>query len=168
MPKTLSGRRTRIAVIALLVLQALCTLFFITELATEVLGLRHWALSWELRELLQVLASAGLLVGTLMGAWLLRLVLVRARDVERQLRAASGAFFAALDDAFTEWGLSPSEREVALAAVRGLSNAEIGDMRGTSDSTVKSQMNAVYRKAGVSNRAQLLSHFVDLLIAEES
>ena len=62
--------------------------------------------------------------------------------------------------------LSPAERDVAWFTVKGLSMQEIARMRETSDGTVKAQSNAIYRKAGVSGRYQLLSQFVDELMIE--
>ena len=41
-------------------------------------------------------------------------------------------------------------------------------MRGTSEGTVKAQTNAIYRKAGVTGRPQLLSLFIDELMGEEN
>lgn len=150
---------------ASLAVQVICALFFVVELVTDVLGLRHWALSWEIREALQVAASLGLILGAVLGVILLRQTLKRIRNVERQVAAASGAFFEVMDGCFAEWGLTPSEREVALFAVRGYSNSEIAETRGKSEATIKTQMNAVFRKAGVTGRAQLISQFVDVLIA---
>jgi DNA-binding CsgD family transcriptional regulator len=68
------------------------------------------------------------------------------------------------DDHFTEWGLTAAERDVALFALKGMSIAEIAELRQTSQGTVKAQTNAIYRKAGVSGRPQLLSLFVDELM----
>ncbi len=153
-----------IAAMVLLLVQFLCAGFFISEFVTEVFGLRNWAVTWEVREILQASASIGLLLGTVAGLLLLRVAVVRMRRAERQVQAASGEFFAMMEVSFSDWGLSPSERDVALFAVRGMSNAEIARLRGTSEATIKSQMNAVFRKAGVSSRAQLISQFVELLI----
>lgn len=63
-------------------------------------------------------------------------------------------------------GLTPSERDVAWFTIKGLSLAEIARMRQTSDGTVKAQSNAIYRKAGVSGRTQLLSLFLEDLMEE--
>lgn len=153
-----------VPVIVLLVVQSLCALFFVVELFTEVLGLRHWAVSWEVRELLQVTASLGLILGTVAGAVLLRTTMRRMARVQRQVQVASGAFFDVVEECFEEWGLSPAEREVALLAVRGCTNGEIAAIRNKSEATIKSQMNAVFRKAAVTGRPQLLSEFVDHLI----
>jgi DNA-binding NarL/FixJ family response regulator len=47
-----------------------------------------------------------------------------------------------------------------------MSIAEIATLRNTSEGTVKAQTNAIYRKAGVSGRPQLLSVFIDDLLEE--
>ena len=41
-------------------------------------------------------------------------------------------------------------------------------MRGTSEGTVKAQSNAIYRKAGVTGRTQLLSLFLEDLMGDAS
>ena len=71
-----------------------------------------------------------------------------------------------LNDKFVEWGLTPAERDVAFFAIKGLSTQEIAELRQTSEGTVKAQTFAIYRKANVSGRAQLLSVFIEDLIAE--
>ena len=69
-----------------------------------------------------------------------------------------------VDENFTKWGLTPAERDVALFTIKGLSLAEIADLRGTSEGTIKAQTNAIYRKASVSGRPQLLSLFIEDLM----
>ncbi len=54
---------------------------------------------------------------------------------------------------------------MALFSIKGMSLAEIAELRNTSDGTVKAQSNAIYRKAGVSGRPQLLSLFIEDLMA---
>jgi DNA-binding NarL/FixJ family response regulator len=84
--------------------------------------------------------------------------------MESQLREASGAFAELLDQRFTQWGLTKSERDVAWFTIKGLSIADIARLRQTSEGTVKAQSNAIYRKSGVSGRTQLLSIFIDDLM----
>lgn len=164
--KPVFRRSTVIGLTALVLVQGICAAFFILELATEVLGLRHWAVAWEVREALQIGASLGLLLGALASIMLLRNALHRVGAVERQLRAASGLFLEVMQDQFDLWGLSPAEQDVALFAIRGYSNQEIADARGKSEATIKTQLNAVFRKAGVSGRPALVSHFIDILVAQ--
>ncbi len=121
---------------------------------------------WRFRELMEIGAALGLLVGISLAALMLRASLRRTRAAEQALRAASGAFMELVDERFGEWGLTPAERDVALFALKGLSIAEIADLRQTSEGTVKAQTNAIYRKAGVTGRPQLLSLFVEDLMGE--
>ncbi len=51
-------------------------------------------------------------------------------------------------------------------SIKGLSTADIANLRNTSEGTVKAQTNAIYRKAGVSGRPQLLSLFIDELMTD--
>jgi DNA-binding NarL/FixJ family response regulator len=51
--------------------------------------------------------------------------------------------------------LSTAERDVAKLVARGFTNAEIGKHLGKSALTVKKQLEAVFSKAGVANRAEL-------------
>ena len=76
----------------------------------------------------------------------------------------SGAFGEFLQHQFRDWDLSPSESDVALFAIKGSSIAEIARMRGTKDGTIKAQLNAIYRKAGVTGRPQLISFFIDEMV----
>ncbi|MBP7000326.1 MAG: helix-turn-helix transcriptional regulator [Amaricoccus sp.] len=89
----------------------------------------------------------------------------RAERMSDRLKAASGAFAALVTETFAAWGLTPAEREVALLTLKGFSAAEIAALRGAREGTVRAQGAAVYRKAGVAGRAQLIAHFVDDLLA---
>jgi DNA-binding CsgD family transcriptional regulator len=86
---------------------------------------------------------------------------------EERLRRASGAFADLLEERFTEWSLTAAERDVALFAIKGLSTADIARVRATSEGTVKAQTNAIYRKAGVTGRPQLLSLFIEDLMRDD-
>lgn len=164
--KPVFKRSTVIGLGILVIFQIACATFFTLELATDVLGLRNWAVAWEVREALQVGASLGLLIGAIASILLLRNTLRRVDEVQRQVRAASGLFLEVMEDQFDHWELSPAERDVALFAIRGYSNQEIAKARGKSEATIKTQLNAVFRKASVSSRSALVSHFIDILAAQ--
>lgn len=75
---------------------------------------------------------------------------------------------AAIDHQFERWGLSPAEREVGLLLLKGLSLKEAAAARNTSERTVRQQALAVYRKAGLSGRAELAAFFLqDLLLPRD-
>ncbi|HGG06004.1 MAG TPA: helix-turn-helix transcriptional regulator [Aliiroseovarius sp.] len=131
---------------------------------SSVFGLRTTPITWQSRELIEVGAAIGLILGLVLGAIALHRTSARNQVVEDQLRAASGAFMDLLEERFDEWKLTPAERDVALFAIKGLSTQEIAGLRETSEGTVKAQTNAIYRKAKVTGRPQLLSQFIDDLM----
>lgn len=147
--------------------QALCAIIFISDVFSSLLGLEAAALSWETRELLEIAAALGLIIGAVLGGFAMRRVITDRNKAQERLRRASGAFSELLEERFGEWGLTPAERDVALFAIKGMSTAEIAVLRATSEGTVKAQTNAIYRKAGVTGRSQLLSLFIDDLMRDE-
>ena len=147
--------------------QALCAIFFVSDVFSSIFGFEASALSWEIRELLEISAAFGLFTGAALGAFAMRRVIRDRNIAQERLRRASGAFMDLLEERFKEWGLTPAERDVALFAIKGMSTAEISVLRSTSEGTVKAQTNAIYRKAGVSGRSQLLSLFIDDLMRDE-
>jgi DNA-binding CsgD family transcriptional regulator len=153
--------------IAIFVIQALCAVFFVSDILSSVLGIRSTPLSWEMREAMEIGASIGLALGVIVGGLMLRRALKERHRAEEQLRRASGAFADLLQERFQEWGLTPSEKDVALFAIKGMSTAEIAALRSTSEGTVKAQTNAIYRKAGVTGRSQLLSLFIEDLMRDD-
>jgi len=150
--------------LVLLIFQVLCAVLFAVGFLSTVTGL--FKINWALYELIEIAAALGLIIGASLGAMMLRSTIRQHDRMEGQLRAASGAFMDVLEDHFTSWQLTPAERDVALFAIKGLSTAEIAQIRGVSEGTIKAQTNAIYRKAGVSGRPQLLSLFIDDLLGD--
>lgn len=85
----------------------------------------------------------------------------KVEEKARLLTGLRGHFDKIIGERFSAWALSVAERDVALLSLRGLAIAEIAELRDTCDGTVKAQLSAVYRKAGVSGRTGLLSLFMD-------
>lgn len=150
--------------IGILILQAACAGVFLWDLLSSLAGLRATPVSWQTRELMEIGAALGLLLGLAMGALVLRRAHLRAARVEAQLKVASGAFQELIQERFSDWDLTRAEKDVALFALKGLSLQEIASVRNTSEGTVKAQTNAIYRKAGVTGRPQLLSLFIEDLM----
>ena len=157
----------RWVIAAVLVVQALCAVFFVSDILSSLFGIYTRPLAWEIRELLEILAATGLILGLLLGAVMFQRVMRERNVAQERLRRASGAFMDLLEERFSEWALTPAERDVALFAIKGLSTSEIATLRTTSEGTVKAQTNAIYRKAGVSGRPQLLSLFIDDLMRDD-
>ncbi len=166
-PRRLSGMKTGFFLPVLVVVQGLCALFFVSDIAMTVLGLRSRPISWHLRELIEIGAAVGLVLGVVLGWIAYRRSQQRVRLAEQSLRLLQASFKDHLDERFAAWKLTPAERDVALFSLKGLSLSEIAALRQTSEGTVKAQSNAIYRKAGVSGRTQLLSLFIEELMQSE-
>ena len=158
-----TGRRR--GLLTVLILQIACIAFLLTESALDLFGIELEEILGT-RNMLEIIVVAVLAVGALLTVRELHRLSRRNARVEEQLRAASGAFGDLLEEHFNDWGLTDAEREVAIMAIKGLSMAEIAAVRETADGTVKAQCNRIYKKAGVSGRQQLLSLFVEELMAE--
>ncbi len=155
-----------VALIAVFLVQILCALFFVSDIAMSIFGIYPVPISWTSREVLEIGAAVGLVLGLIFGALALRRSLRELDTARARLRRASSAFMDIMAEHFETWGLTPAERDVALFSIKGLSTQEIAALRKTSEGTVKAQTNAIYRKAGVSGRPQLLSLFIEDLMGD--
>lgn len=139
------------------VMQGLCLILLAIDVGSELA-------EFDPLTILEAFALIGLLASVALTLAEYRALMRRTDRVERNLAAATGAFAALMDDQFTRWGLTAAERDVALMSVKGLSVADIAAMRHTAAGTVKAQSAAIYRKAGVSNRAEMISVLIEDLI----
>ena len=57
------------------------------------------------------------------------------------------------------WNLTPQERQVVAAVVRGLSNQQIANALVITENTVESHLKHVYSKVNVLSRSQLIAHY---------
>ncbi len=148
---------------ALFLLQLFCAVFFVLDAVLDFLGIEGGTGIRSLDTFEYFIAGA-LLIGVLITGREIARIIQRNNQLSDQVRAASGEFGNLLEDRFADWGLTASERDVAILSIKGLSVAEIAEARGSAEGTVKAHSAAVYRKAGVTGRLQLLSIFVDELV----
>ena len=139
------------------VVQAICVVLFVIDLLGEMSSVGAMTL-------VEAVSLMGLMLSILFILRKYRALLHRNRRVEHALDAATGAFATVMDTQFTRWGLTAAERDVALMSVKGLSVGDIAALRQTATGTVKAQATAIYRKAGVSNRAEMISALIEDLI----
>ncbi len=157
-----AGYRTyRLMLIGIVAVQAVLSALFVGLFVLDISGIYALAVDWKLREILQVLTVVALILGTVLGLLLLHGFVRQRRESEARLHAAANAFNALMWQRFGEWGLTPAEADVAMFAVKGFSNQEIAELRGKSIGTIKAQSNSVFRKAGVSGRAQLVGLLIE-------
>ena len=160
---TTSKRDTIPWLMGLIAVQSLCAAFFVWDVLGDMgpRGLR--ALS-NLHIATEALAALALVAGIVFETRYLMRLLRRTAHLEEQVSIASGAFHEIILAHFEHWRLTPAESDVAMFALKGFSIAETARLRGSAEGTVKAQLNAVYRKAGVSGRGALLGLLVDDLL----
>lgn len=114
--------------------------------------------------LAELLAVIALVIGATVSIGQYRQIICRNAKIERELDLASGAFQEVIEHYFQMWGLTAAERDVALLSIKGVSISDIAALRQSREGTVKAQNAAIYRKSGVSSRAELLSVMVEELL----
>jgi DNA-binding CsgD family transcriptional regulator len=62
---------------------------------------------------------------------------------------------------FDEWLLTPSEKEVGLMLLKGLSLKEIAALRETLEKTVRQQASSIYKKASINGRHAFSAWFIE-------
>ena len=157
------GIRSLIASFAII---AVCEFFFLLDVMADVF---HMDISspWIDHGTLELI-SAGFLALALIAIGLqIKRLLHERDDAQAYVQAASGELLNVIYGQFESWKLTPSERDVALLLIKGLSAQEISGLRDTRPGTVKSQSSAIYQKAGVTGRNELAAYFVEDLLAGE-
>lgn len=148
------------SLVVLILFQALCSAFFIFDVIED---LRRGEIP-VLHMLPEIGATIGLFVGIAFEVRSLMALLRRQAHMEKSLGVAAGALAELMEDYFRQWALTPSEADVAAFTIKGYSIAEIANLRGSAEGTVKTHLNAIYRKAGVQGRGQLVSLLIEDLL----
>ena len=78
-----------------------------------------------------------------------------------KLRQIGKEYSKYLHKQFDAWGLSPSEKEIAILLLKGLSFGEISEARNTKEKTVRQQASALYKKTNVSGRHEFSAWFFE-------
>ena len=90
-------------------------------------------------------------------------IIVKAMPLFRAEIAALGQ---AIEDQFKLWKLTSAEIDIAGLMLKGAALKEIALARDTSEATIRQQAQSIYRKSGLSGRAELSAYFLDSLFAE--
>ncbi len=135
--------------------------FFAFDIFTDLRAADESLLHIAVEALVFLLTAAALLIEI---RRVLRLRAALAEDRSR-LQRLSGELFAVMQRAFEQWGLSPSESEVALLLLKGLTMREIADLRQVREKTIRQQAASIYAKSGQAGRHELAAHFIGDLIS---
>jgi DNA-binding CsgD family transcriptional regulator len=135
--------------------------------------------SWRSLHVLFELALIGAALGFAIVLWrgwqraefsvqaLRRSLVEREAERQRWRRAAASAadhFARAIEEQFTLWGLTPTEREIAFLLLAGHGHKQIAARSGRSERTVRQHAVAIYQKSGLGGRAELAAFFLEGLL----
>lgn len=85
-------------------------------------------------------------------------------SVKTELFSYKNQFKHELEHQFKLWKFTPSESEVAIFLLKGLSLKEIADARHSNEKTVRAQCTSIYKKSSLKGRSQLSSYFLDFIV----
>ncbi|MFM7332865.1 MAG: LuxR family transcriptional regulator [Tabrizicola sp.] len=154
-----AGRRQTAALSVFLLIQTMGTVFFVGDVIGD---LRADPVSAHF--IFEAVVTAALVLGIVFGSFALRRTIELLRAQDQALAVARGALSDVIEGQFTAWALTPAERDVGLLALKGLDVAEIAELRGAAQGTVRAQLTRIYSKAGVSGRALFAAFFVEDLL----
>jgi DNA-binding CsgD family transcriptional regulator len=145
---------------ALILFQAMCALYFVLDVARDGRDGESpvFHIGPELAATLGLVVAIGVQIKVLLD------LLRRQERMAKGLGVAAGALADLMEDYFRDWGLTTAEQDVANFTIKGYSIAEIAELRGSAEGTIKTHLNAIYRKANVPGRAQLVSVLVEDLL----
>lgn len=162
MAKANGGMRSAV-IIAVMLVQAACAGYFLYDVTTDFVT-NEYGSPFAPHLLIEALANLVLIAAIALEAAYLKGILRRQVHDARVVEVASGALRDAITAYFDDWRLTQAEAAVAELVIKGKSIADIAAARGSAEGTIKTQLNAVYRKAGVAGRSELVSILIgDLL-----
>lgn len=155
--------RESLTLLGLILFQIFCTVFFLTDVFGDMEEI-GWSSLRDAHVLPELLATLGLTAGIVMLSRNLLKLLHRQSQIEESLNIAQGALGDVMEGYYRSWGLTASEQDIATFTIKGYSIAEIAELRGSAEATVKTHLNAIYRKSGTSGRGQLTSLLIEDLL----
>ncbi len=149
--------------IGLIAFQSMCTLFFAFDILSDMESVGVSSLT-DLHLLPELGATLGLIFAIVFELNVLRRLLQHQATLEKGMSIAAGELAVVMQSYFMNWGLTASEQDVASFTIKGYSIAEVSTLRNCAEGTVKTHLNAIYRKSGTNGRGQLVSLLIEDLL----
>jgi len=83
------------------------------------------------------------------------------RNISDEMKNARHEYSAVIHNQFEQWLLTPSEQNVAMLLLKGLSFKEISGVRNTKEKTVRQQASVIYSKSNVEGRHEFAAWFLE-------
>ena len=88
-------------------------------------------------------------------------VIERSQELAVQVATLKNGVTRTINNHFIGWKFSESEKEIGFLLLKGLSFKEIGNIRSTSEKTVRDQATNIYKKSSTKNRAEFVAYFLE-------
>lgn len=88
-------------------------------------------------------------------------------ELKQRIGNLKAGIVEAISGQLKEWKLSQAQQEIAFLLIKGFSSQEIADLRETSEQTIRQQASIIYKKSGLSGRAQLSAYFIEDLLSPQ-
>ena len=85
----------------------------------------------------------------------------RLSESNEKLQGLNQQYRKVIDQQLSDWSFTPSEKDVAILLLKGLSFEEIAGVRETKEKTVRQQASAIYRKSNVNGRYEFAAWFFE-------
>ena len=82
-------------------------------------------------------------------------------NISDEMKNARREYSVVIHSQWLKWSLTPSEQEVAMLLLKGLSLKEISAIRNTKEKTVRQQASTIYSKANIEGRHELSAWFLE-------
>lgn len=131
---------------------------------------------WHIIEESIIVCLSGIMAGYLI--WGIRRKNIHLRQLKKQLvesntqlknvtdemKVARSQYSELIHNQFNIWGLTPSEKEIVMLLLKGLSFKELSAVREVKEKTIRQQASTIYSKAGVDGRHDLAAWFLEDLM----
>lgn len=87
-----------------------------------------------------------------------------SEELTTQVATLKSGVTKTINSHFIIWLFSEAERDIAFLLLKGFSFKEIGNIRSTSEKTVRDQATRIYKKSGTKNRAEFVAFFLEDLL----
>lgn len=155
--------KTHYTLIVLIMAQIFCAVFFILDVVSDYAGWDH-IVSGATYLAIESVAALSLVIGIAFEVRYLRNLMQSKARLEKAVALASSNMQVIIETHFRDWKLTPTEQDIATFLVKGLSITEIAQARGTAEGTIKAHLNAIYKKSGARNRAEVMSILFESLM----
>lgn len=138
-----------------------CCVFFAFDVVMDLVSSSEVDALSALHLVVETIATLSIIASLFLLRDYVRLSRSREQSLQASLDAMKHGLNVFIRTKVDALNLTPAEHEVAIMTMKGYTLAETAALRGTSEGTTKAQAHAVYQKANVASRAELILYCIE-------